>query len=202
MPERCSVDMCAEAAAARVEQQPVCRSHFLALSYRRLEAISEQIHLQEFHRASARAARGFLEECMRQAADITGAPVAPDNLERAQVLDVLLWASELHGHLRRGARVPTGIPVLVRSELPDLAWEEETKTQVLSRHGFQINCRRELRVEQVLTCVRLDNGWQARVRVVWTRRKGSGAFEVGLEFQTEENFWGLALGDPAASRGS
>jgi PilZ domain len=187
---------------ARVEKQPVCRSHFLALSYRRLEAISAQIHLQEFHRATARSAGEFLEECMRQAADIAWAPVAPHNLERAQVLDVLLWASELNGFLRRGPRIPAGIPIRVRSELPNLEWEEKTQTQVLSRHGLQINCRRELRADQLLTCVRLDNGWQTQVRVVWTRRKGSGEFEVGLEFVTDENFWGLGSGNSAASRNS
>ena len=49
---------------------------------------------------------------MRGAADIACNPAPPSNLERARVIDVLLWASELHGRLRRSPRVPAQIPVL------------------------------------------------------------------------------------------
>ena len=29
-------------------------------------------------------------------------------------------------------------------------------------------------------------------RVAWTHRKASGEIEAGIEFSSEENFWGLA----------
>lgn len=199
MPECCSVDTCGEAATARLEDRPVCRSHFLALSYSRLEAISAQIHLPEFHSTIGRSAGGFLEDCMRQVADIACAPVALDNMERAQVLDILLWASELHSRLRRGPRMQAGISILLRSEGPEQAWEEKTETRELSRHGLLVHCSHELSAEQLLTCIRLDNGWKAEARVVWVRRKTADGFEAGLEFLTDENFWGLELDDTGAS---
>lgn len=199
MPECCSVDTCSETAIVRVADQPVCRHHFLALCYRRLEAISGQIHLPEFHHANSDSAASFLEDCMRQAADIACATEAPDNLERAQVLDVLLWASELHSHLRRGPRLPGGIAIVLRSESAKEPWEERTETQGLSRHGLKVHCRRRVSAEQVLTCVRLDNGWSAQARVVWSRRMASGSFEAGLEFLTDTNFWELDVSGRAGS---
>src|SRR5579862_6608098 len=100
--ERCSAEGCVETAAVAMDERRFCRAHFLAYSYRSLEATAAQFQQPQFHELHADAASRFLEECMRQAAEIACAPVVPGNFERAQVLDVLLWASELYGHLRRG----------------------------------------------------------------------------------------------------
>jgi hypothetical protein len=140
----------------------------------------------------AEASARHLEECMRGAADIACNPAPPSNLERARVIDVLLWASELHGRLRRSPRVPARIPVLLRSEAPDRPWEEKTQTMILSRYGMQVSCRSEIRQGDALTCVRLDNGQRVDGRVVWVQRKASGEIETGIEFSGEGNFWGIA----------
>jgi hypothetical protein len=209
MSEHCTWEGCAEPAVASLEDRVFCRKHFLAVSYRRLEEIAAQIREPRFRAGNAESAARFLEECMRCAADVACLPESPSNLEKAQVLDVLLWASELHGLLRRSPRVSASIPVLVRSEMAGHAWQEETKTKTLSRHGLQIGLRNAVRVNDVLTCTRSDNGWMARARVVWTRRKAASSggllvqagtdlrgqqgeleeSDVGLELLTEENFW-------------
>ena len=131
---------------------------------------------------------------MRHAADIACAAAPPSNLERAQVLDVLLWASELHGRLRRSPRVRARMAVKLCSDAQQ--WEETVDTQILSRHGFQLTCSHELNVEDMLTCVRLDNGWRTEARVAWARRKESGETEAGFEFVKDENFWGIATSLP------
>jgi hypothetical protein len=194
MQKQCSVPECSEEGIASIDERVLCRAHFLTWSYQRLEAISGQINGQEFHERQADAAGRFLEGCMHDAADIACAVAAPSNLERARVLDVLLWASELHGRLRRGPRVRAKIPVLVRSEAPERPWEEQAETQLLSRHGAQVTCRHELSVDERLTCMRLDNGRQAEARVAWIRRIGPDELEVGIEFLKEKNFWGLSEG--------
>ena len=102
MQEHCSVPECTEEGIASIDGRVLCRTHFLTSSYQRLEAISGQIHRQEFQERQADAAGRFLEGCMHDAADIACAVGAPSNLERARVLDVLLWASELHSRLRHG----------------------------------------------------------------------------------------------------
>jgi hypothetical protein len=131
---------------------------------------------------------------MRDAADITCAVKEPTNLERARVLDVLLWASELHGLLRRGPRVPARMDVLLRSEAREMRWEEKAVTQILSRHGAQIVCRREPAAGDKLTCVRLDSGARAEAQVVWVRRQASGESEIGIEFLSDVNLWNFSSG--------
>ena len=197
MNQLCNAGECAEAAISEAEDQALCRKHFLLHSYKRLEAISAQIHESEFHDRHSDAASHFLEGCMRDAADIACGDDAPGNLERAQVLDVLLWASELHGRLRRGPRVPARIPIQLRSEDPEHPWEEDTETHLVSRHGAQVICTHELNANDKVTCVRLDNQWRAEARVAWTSRKASGMHEAGLEFLTDNNFWGLGSGASA-----
>ena len=136
---------------------------------------------------------------MREATSIACAAEPPGNLERAQLLDILLWASELYGCLRRGPRVRARIPILVRCEAPDGPWEEKSETRILSTHGFSFLCRHELSKDQVLTCVRLDTGRRQNVRVVWVRAKESGESEAGLEFLTRDDFWGFESGAGVAA---
>ena len=192
MGERCVEPECAEAAIASVGERSLCGKHFIAHCYRRLEAVSMQFREPGFHENQSEAVGHFFEECMRGAADIACAPVTPPNLEKAQVVDILLWASELHGRLRRSPRVSARIPVLLRSEVPGQPWEEKTETQILSRYGAQVCCQVEVHSGDALTCIRLDNGRRAESRVTWTHRKATGELEFGVEFASEDNFWGLA----------
>jgi hypothetical protein len=191
---KCAADGCAEATVASLDNQPVCRTHFVSGAYRHLESIAAQIHEPHFHTQHGESATQFLEQCMREATNIACASKLPGNLERAQLLDILLWASELYGRLRRGPRVPANIPILVRSEDQQNPWEEKTETRQLSVHGFSFVCRHELRESDALTCVRLDNGRRVEARVAWARLKDTGEIEAGVEFLTDEDFWGLEAG--------
>lgn len=191
---KCAADGCTEAAAAFLDGREVCRTHFVAGAYRHLDSIAAQIQELHFQTQYGESASQFLEQCMREATNIACAPELPNNLERAQLLDILLWASELYGRLRRGPRVSASIPILIRSEDPQKPWEEKTETRQLSMHGFLFVCRHELRHGATLTCVRLDNGRRLDGRVAWARPKDSGETLAGVEFITEEDFWGLEAG--------
>ncbi len=188
---KCAAEACVQASVASLDERPVCRAHFLAGAYRHIESIAAQIHDPHFHSRHGELASRFLEQCMRDATTIACAPQLLDNLERAQLLDILLWASELYVRLRRGPRVRASIPILVRCEDVQKPWEEKTETRLLSVHGFCFLCRHELRRGDALTCVRLDNGRRVDARVAWSRGKDSGETEAGVEFVTEEDFWGM-----------
>lgn len=187
----CVAEACAEASVASLDERQVCRAHFLAEAYRHLESIAARIHEPHFHSRHGELASRFLEQCIREATNIACAAQLLNNLERAQILDILLWASELYTRLRRGARVRASIPILVRSEDAQKPWEEKTETRILSVHGFCFLCRHELRSGDLLTCVRLDNGRRVDARVAWARGKDSGETEAGVEFVTDEDFWGM-----------
>ena len=98
----CSVESCPETAIACLEDNAVCYRHFLKRAYARLESISSEMQDPHFLELHSDETGHFLEECIREAADIACVFASPDNLERARMLDVLLWASELHALLRRG----------------------------------------------------------------------------------------------------
>jgi len=190
--ERCTEQGCTESAIVLIGENWLCNQHFIERSYRQLEEISAEMREASLQESNAEESARRLEECMRGAADIACSPVPPSNLERARVIDVLLWASELHGRLRRSPRVAARIPILLRSEALDRPWEEKTQTLLLSRHGMNVSCRSEIRQGDALTCVRLDTGQRVEGRVVWTQRRASGEIEAGVEFSGEGNFWGIA----------
>lgn len=200
MVERCSESACTETAVVLIGEQRLCSKHFIERSYQQLESISAGMREASFDEKNAETSARRLEECMRGAADIACNAEPPSKLERARVIDVLLWASELHGRLRRSPRLPARIPILLRSEAPERPWEEKTETMVLSRHGMQVTCRSELRPGDVLTCVRLDSGKRVEARVAWTQRNPSGQTEAGLEFSRDENFWGIAWNEAREPR--
>ena len=183
-----------------IEDRFVCRGHYVAHCYKRLETISQNVKDHQISQEEAEAATRFLQDCMRFAADIASAQELPTNLERAQVFDVLLWASELHGRLRRSPRKAARLAILLRSEMPGRAWEVRAETEVISRHGMRLRCNADIRAEDTVTCIRLDNGKRAEAIVAWTRRADSGDMEAGLQFVREENFWGLAWGAGPDSR--
>lgn len=191
---KCAADGCAEASVASLENHPVCRTHFVTGAYRHLESIAAQIQEPHFHSRHGESAGQFLEQCMREATNIACAPELPSNLERAQLLDILLWASELYGRLRRGPRVRATIPILVRCENPQNPWEEKADTRQISMHGFSFLCRHELHESDFLTCVRLDTGRRVEARVAWARSQSSGETEAGVEFVTDEDFWAMEAG--------
>ena len=199
MPAPCAANQCAEAAVVSFDDRAVCRAHFLASAYGHLESIASQIHEAIFHENHDESAARCLEQCMREATNIACGAEPPGNLERAQLLDILLWASELYGCLRRGPRVRARIPVWVRCESPEGPWEEKSETHMLSTHGFSFLCRHELSKDQVLTCVRLDTGRRLDARVVWVRAKESGEIEAGLEFLRRDDFWGFESGAGVAA---
>jgi hypothetical protein len=194
MSRKCAAEGCVEPIVASLEERQVCRTHFLAEAYRRLESIAAQIQEPDFHSQHGELATRFLEQCMREVTNIACAAKLPNNLERAQLLDILLWASELYGRLRRGPRVRASVPILVRSQNAEKPWEEKTETLQLSVHGFCFTCRHELHSGDALTCVRLDNGRRVEARVAWARSRDSGEIDAGVEFVTDEDFWGMEAG--------
>ncbi len=133
--------------------------------------------------------RQFLEETAREATRIGQTAEDLDNLTRARLFDVLLWAAELRKKIRRSPRKAVRIPIRLQSEMSLGPWQEETETQFLSRYGAQLECQYPVKAGETLQVVRMDTAQQTEARVVWRRHKGAGRFVVGLEFTSPVNFW-------------
>lgn len=90
-------DECAEeqAAVSSVELRFFCMSHFVAYCYRRLAESEQALN----GRKRPESLRGFLRACATQAAKLLLVGQGLQNIERAQLFDVVLWSNELLSRL-------------------------------------------------------------------------------------------------------
>jgi hypothetical protein len=177
-----------------LEGEALCGGHFISTSYARLEKYDE---LRKEHRLSAfdtESVRRFINQCSRQADEIEHGIKDLDNLDRARLLHIILWANELGRHLRRSPRKAASIAVRLCCDKLGSAWEEETQTVLLSRHGASIQCGHSTRPGEALQLVRLDTGQEVEARVAWQRPAERDGVKIGVEFVNCENFWGLDWG--------
>lgn len=189
-PNQCCIPGCEKSVAASLDMRLFCHDHFLEACYDGLEACSQRLQNLALTKSDDDwADRKFLEESTRQAARISQTANDLDNLSKARLLNILLWAADLSPRLRRSLRKAVGVPIRLRFDMLGDSWEEETQTQVVSRYGAQVECQYPARVGEALYIVRLDSGQQAEARVVWRRHMGADRFQIGLEFAKTTNFW-------------
>ncbi len=96
----CCERACDSAAATSLDQQPLCLNHFLLRCYEKLEAVDPRGQKYREERVHLASMRAFIEECSNRALEISLQCENLTNLERARLLDILLWASELFLVLR------------------------------------------------------------------------------------------------------
>ena len=187
----CETPGCDQRAVIALEAHPRCREHFIHSAYGLLDRASVQLERAAFHGPEAESVLRELDECMRAATSLAIAPGKPENLERAQLMDILLWASELCRRMRRGPRKGIAIAVVLRSDAAGRVWREDAETSTLSRHGACVVCRHEAVYGDILHVRRKDTAQEAPARVVWVRRLTNESFEIGFEFVDQDNFWRL-----------
>ncbi len=170
--QRCCFPGCELLATA---SGPFCRGHLISTCYERLEAYAK---LQKEHRLgeiAAESVRQFIHECVREADSIEHNAKDLDDLERARLLDIILWATDLGRNVRRSPRKVVSIPLRVCFDKPGHPSVEETETQLMSRHGAWVQCQRAVEIDETLVAERKDTGRKDRARVAWSQRKGSTA---------------------------
>jgi PilZ domain-containing protein len=174
-----------------LEGHPCCREHFIRSAYGLLDQASTRLEHAAFHGPEAESVMRALDECMRATTNLAFALENPQNLERAQLMDILLWASELCRRMRRGPRKGIAIPIVLRSDVAGRSWREDVVTSTLSRHGGCVFCQHEALYGDVLQVRRKDTAHEAAARVVWVRRMTNESFEIGFELLDQDNYWRL-----------
>lgn len=192
--EACSVAGCDQPSVVLLETRPLCVPHFISTSYERIDEYTRAVTEHRLYETYAEQMWHFVVDCIARSADLTQCADKIDNLSRARLLDILLRAAELTRFLRRSTRRPAEIPVRLRCEKLGHGWEEETRTQVLSRFGAMLECAHSIEAGDKVLIVRLDNGEQARARVKWKKEGQSGGSEIGIELLNCDNFWDLEWG--------
>jgi hypothetical protein len=96
----CCESACDSAAVVSLDQQALCLNHFLLHCYTKLEAVDPRGQKSREERVDLASMRAFIEECSHKALEVSLQRENLTNLERARLLDILLWASELFLVLR------------------------------------------------------------------------------------------------------
>jgi hypothetical protein len=119
--DACAFEGCAAAKVATLENQALCLDHFFTKCYATLECF-DRWRAQSSHQlargtptVSGEQIRAFLQACSGQALNVSLQCKEMTNLQRARLLDVLLWAgelSEISDFSRRSTSVPAGADAL------------------------------------------------------------------------------------------
>jgi hypothetical protein len=96
----CAVDFCEGSAVGTLAQQDFCVDHFIELCYENLQRIDPRGQREARMSVGLPVMRAFIEECSRRALEVAMRCENLDNLQRGQLLDILLWAGELFLLLR------------------------------------------------------------------------------------------------------
>lgn len=182
---RCSISGCDQHSRAIFDLRQLCVEHFISMCYEKLAALSNGRHLWSADDAASESASHMIQECVERAGEVSKQKSEFSNLERARLLDISLWATELSQQVRRGPRSALTISVRLISERPGRHWEEETQTLDMSHHGARMLCQRGVETGDILKVVRIDTGKRIKARVVWQRQIQTGAHEIGIEFVHE-----------------
>jgi hypothetical protein len=182
------MNRCDKPVSARLDLRQLCRDHFIAYCYSRLDEIGMELR-RNLDDANSESLRQFLQDCVEQITVLAHTRSDLDNLERAKMLDIALWASDLGRRIRRSPRQSASVRVRISGSGELAAWEEETRTRVISRHGASLTCRHAVRRGDVLHIMRCDNDRRIQARVVWTESLGPKGLEIGVEFIEPGDFW-------------
>jgi hypothetical protein len=187
----CERSGCTHLSEIELEQERLCRPHFIAKCYAKLDEIAERIKNKMVTGPAPAADRNFLAECTGQVTSEALRAFQVDNKDRAQLLHILVFANELICQLRRSERIPKLVPVRLIRDTPSDTWVEETVTQDLSKHGAMLRCTHPHARGETLELVRLDTGHRAIARVVWREYDKFSQYKVALEILNSPNFWNL-----------
>jgi hypothetical protein len=192
--DQCSLAECDHASEGSLDGEGFCREHFISVCYEKLDTYDELRKGPGLTVTDSESVRRFIHDCTRSADEIEHNARNLDNLDRAKLLHVILYASELGRHLRRSPRKIAKIPVTISSERIGGAWKENTETVLLSRHGAMVLCKHAAKSGETVHLKREDTGQETDARVAWQRSSTNNEVRVGVEFVASENFWGLDWG--------
>jgi|ERR1700680_1939074 len=103
MDRRCNFVDCAKRSTLTLRDHEYCAGHFILTCYQRLEEPQEFEERDQENEVSGRAQRLSLLEIIDKATAGSLATGDLTNLEQSQLLDIILWASELVQRVRRGS---------------------------------------------------------------------------------------------------
>ena len=94
-PESCHRSGCSRPVATTFRQEALCLDHFCSRSYEILRAFDQHRQLNAAARPATAEQLQIADECARKTLDICMSKMLLNNLERARLLDILLWCGDV-----------------------------------------------------------------------------------------------------------
>ncbi len=91
---RCDTQHCGNPAVGLLALRFFCIGHFISHCYEKLERCNSN-PLNDADAVTSLAVDRFLQQCMAQAGELVRPTRGFDNLDRARLFDIFLWASDL-----------------------------------------------------------------------------------------------------------
>lgn len=92
---KCVLDSCPDSAVTYFAQRDFCVRHFVSYCYEELDRLDARRNAPQADHSESVALKAFVEECSRCALEVSLKCENLGNLQRARLLDILLWAGEL-----------------------------------------------------------------------------------------------------------
>lgn len=93
--QNCSEESCRGVAVATLAAKDLCLEHFLSRCYEQLSRLDPRNGGGPVSGSNATQLRAFVEECSCSALDVSLRCQNLNNLQRARLLDILLWTGDL-----------------------------------------------------------------------------------------------------------
>ncbi|MGA2719171.1 MAG: PilZ domain-containing protein [Candidatus Acidiferrales bacterium] len=189
-PTLCADSACGHAGSVALAGRDLCRGHFIAACYQRLEECSKFLDSNDHWKATS--GEPFIEslvEIVDQTAALGLTAKDLDRLEQAQLLDILFTAGNLLKNLRRSVRKFVSMPLKLCYQVTGHNWSENTITQELSMHGASMECRIPIGRGELMTVERTDIHRKTQAKVRWQKRRADGSQLIGIELLDSADFW-------------
>jgi len=183
---------CSGPSVVTLAKQDHCREHFIQTCYQLLEECAEKFKdRDQADELTCDARRRSLQEIVDQATTTSLTRRDLSNQERIQLLDIVRWAGDLIGQIRRGPRKLVSIPVRLYRESSSQTHAEETSVVEVSQHGTALRSSLPINVGELVKMERMDTGERVEGIVRWRERRDGSIVHVGIEFHSCNNFWRL-----------
>ncbi len=122
-PERCDRRGCARPVVTTFCKEALCLDHFCSRSYEFLNATDARGQLSTASNLPTTEQIQTADECARRTLDICMSKVLLNNLERARLLDILLWCGDL---VSPGAKKTSSATISEHGRQQNSAFRRET----------------------------------------------------------------------------
>ena len=127
-PESCDRRDCSRPVTTTLGEEALCLDHFCSRSYEMLNAMDRRNQWNAALQSPTAEQIKMADECARKTLDICMSKMLLNNLERARLLDILLWCGDVVNS--SGPRTPAARPAEVggRYEKPTLRRQTSSGT--------------------------------------------------------------------------